>query len=367
MSYVSLFTLPGQVRVNIAQVLKHLLISDSTSLKWLQYIVYGGLILFFGREIFIPLSFALLISFVLYPLCSWLEGKGIGRLAAIMLSILLLMIAGLAIVGLLVYQFVGFVEEWPAIRLKVSDAVADLIEWIELIGLSQAEQQALLSRISDQSGGNLVTLIRDAISASAFSIVLLILIPVYAVLILYYRKHWMKVLSRIFPSERAENLRNMIRLTIDTYYRFIKGMAIVYIVVGALNSVGLLLLGVPHAVLFGFIASILTFVPYVGIMVGSLLPMAMAWITYDSVWYPLGVVGVFAFVQYLEANVIFPVAVSSRLNVNTLVMLMAIFAGGVLWGVPGMILFVPYVGIVKLLADHNPKWKTVATTLGPEQ
>jgi predicted PurR-regulated permease PerM len=212
-----------------------------------------------------------------------------------------------------------------------------------------------------------LSLIKNTLAASASSVVLLILIPVYAVLILYYRYYWMKILGKLFPSERTESLRNMIALTIKTYYQFIKGMAIVYIMVGSLNSVGLLLLGVPHAILFGFIASLLTFIPYVGIMVGSLLPMTMAWITYDSVWYPLGIVAIFAFVQYLEANIIFPVAVSNRLNVNTFVMLIAIFAGGIVWGVAGMILFVPFVGIAKLIADHNPKWKTVSMILGTEK
>lgn len=159
----------------------------------------------------------------------------------------------------------------------------------------------------------------------------------------------------------------MIILTVKAYYNFIKGMALVYLVVGSLNSIGLLLLDVPHAILFGFVASILTFIPYVGIIVGSLLPITMAWITYDSVWYPVGIVGIFAFVQYLEANVIFPVAVSNRLNVNTLVMLIAIFAGGILWGMAGMILFVPFIGIAKLIADHNPKWKTISMMLGIEK
>jgi predicted PurR-regulated permease PerM len=174
----------------------------------------------------------------------------------------------------------------------------------------------------------------------------------------------MKIVQRLFPKENRESLREIISLTINTYYNFIKGMAVVYLVVGILNSIGLLLLGIPHAILFGFIASILTFIPYVGIMVGSLLPIAIAWITYDSIWYPVGIVAIFAFVQYLEANVIFPIAVSSRLNVNTLVMLIAIFVGGILWGVAGMILFVPFVGIAKLIADHNPKWKTVSMILG---
>jgi len=92
----------------------------------------------------------------------------------------------------------------------------------------------------------------------------------------------------------------------------------------------------------------------------------MAWITYDSIWYPLGIVGVFGFVQYLEANVIFPIAVSSRLNVNTMIVLVAIFVGALVWGMAGMILFVPFVGIAKLIADHNPKWKTVSLILGVE-
>jgi predicted PurR-regulated permease PerM len=340
--------------------------SEFDFLKVLQFVVLASVILFFGRNVFISISFALLISFVLYPICAWLERKGFGRLTAIVFSISLLILLGMLVVALLVYQFVGFLGEWPAIYSKLRTAFADLTQTLEVLGVSKEEQSAIVSKLSDQSSSNFITVLKNTISASAFSFVLLILIPVYAVLILYYRSYWMKILGRIFPSERKESLLEIISLTIKAYYNFIKGMAIVYIVVGSLNSVGLLLLGVPHAILFGFVASILTFVPYVGIIVGSLLPIAMAWITYDSIWYPIGTVAIFAFVQYLEANVIFPVAVSNRLNVNTLVMLVAIFVGGILWGMAGMILFVPFVGIAKLVADHNPKWKTISMILGTD-
>jgi predicted PurR-regulated permease PerM len=348
------------------QISRSLTISELTPLKWLQYVVYASLILYFGSNIFIPISFAMLISFILYPICAWLQKKGMGKLMAIVLSITLLMVLGLLIVALLVYQFIGFLDEWPAIQLKLSQVVSDLSQTMEIFGISRDRQDDFISKISDQSGSNFLNVIRSTVSASAFSVVLLVLIPVYAVLILYYRQYWMRILSRLFPGEKVESLREMISLTIKAYYNFIKGMALVYIIVGSLNSVGLLLLGVPHAILFGFIASILTFIPYVGIIVGSLLPITMAWITYDSIWYPVGIVAIFTFVQYLEANVIFPVAVSNRLNVNTLVMLIAIFAGGILWGMAGMILFVPFVGIAKLIADHNPKWKTISMIVGTE-
>lgn len=331
----------------------------------LLYIICCSVVLYFGKSIFIPLSFAMLVSFILYPLCVWLEKKGIGRLAAISISIGILILLGILLGVLFVNQFLSFIDEWPAVQMKLQ---AEGEKFSQLLtssfGISKETLKGWTSKIVDQSGGSILQFLKGTASASIFSFVLLILVPVYTVLILYYRQYWMKIVYRLFPGETQKSIQEIIGLTINTYYNFIKGMGVVYLVVGTLNSIGLLILGVPHAILFGFIASILTFIPYIGILAGSLFPITMAWITYDSIWYPVGIVGIFAFVQYLEANVIFPMAVSHRLNVNTLVMLLSIFIGGLLWGMAGMILFVPFVGIAKLIADHNPKWKTVSMILG---
>jgi len=334
-------------------------------LSVLQYIVFGSIILFFGRDVFIPISFALLISFVLYPVCAWLERRGMRRLLAISIAISLMIVAGLLILALLIYQFMSFLNEWPTLQDKLATSLQEISKLlINVFGISQERQQDWISKLASQSASDLLSLVSNAVSASVSSTVLFVLVPVYSVLVLYYREQWMKIIQRVFPRVNRGSLREIISLTVTAYYNFIKGMAIVYLVVGILNSIGLLLLGIPHAILFGFIAAVLTFIPYFGIMVGSLLPITVAWVTYNSIWYPIGIIAVFAVVQYLEANVIFPLAVSNRLNVNTFVMLVAIFVGGVLWGLAGMILFVPFVGIAKLIADHNPKWKTVSMILG---
>jgi len=347
--------------------IKHIQSADSNILWWLQIIIYGSFILYFGRGIFIPLSFALLISFVLYPICRWIESKGLGRLPSVVIALTFLIVLVSLLLSLLANQFILFLDEWPTLQVKLIKSLQEMSQvLIDSFGVSKEQQQKILARISDQSGESILMIIRNTISASALSLVLFILIPVYSILILYYRSYWMKVLFHVFPREEKDDLLKIISLSIDAYYNFIKGMALVYIIVGSLNSIGLLLLGVPHAILFGFIASILTFVPYVGIVVGSLLPIAVSWITYNSVWYPIGVIGIFTFVQYLEANLIFPMTVSSRLNVNSLVMLLAIFIGGILWGMAGMILFVPFVGIAKLIADHDPKWKVISMILGTD-
>lgn len=334
-------------------------------LRVLQYTVLGSILLYFGRNLFIPLSFAVLISFMLYPICSWLEHKGIKRISSILASIILLLTLAVGAVTILIQQFSAFIKEWPTLKVKFEETLLELSQVLkDDYAITEEQQDAFLDQFINHSSGDVVGLLKDGLTASAFWIVMLILIPVFAVLILYYRNLLAHVLYRLFPNERNESIKDILLLTTTTYYNFIKGMIIVYVIVGILNSAGLLLLGVPHAIFFGFMAAILTFIPYIGIMVGSLLPIAMAWITYNSIWYALGVVGIFAFVQYLEANVIFPLAVSNRLNINALATLVAILAGGILWGVAGMILFVPFLAITKLIADHHPKMKTWSMLLG---
>jgi predicted PurR-regulated permease PerM len=333
-----------------------------------QYIFFISVILYFGSTLFVPLSFGLLIGCVLYPICTWLERHKFSRMGAIIVSMSVLTILFSFIVYLLVSQLIGFFQEWPELKLKLTSAAEEISVWLSgNFSIDREKQLQWLDKTLNESGANAMSIISKTVSASAVGAVFFILIPIYAVLILYYRHKWMEVLYRLFPAEGRERIREIVKLSIQSYYNFIKGMAVVYLIVGILNSTGLFLLGIPHAVLFGFIASILTFIPYVGILVAALLPISMAWITYNSIWYPLGVVGIFALVQYLEANLIFPLAVSSRLKINALATILCIFAGAIIWGVSGMILFIPFLGILKLIADRTPSLKTLSIILGDEK
>ncbi|MCB0489241.1 MAG: AI-2E family transporter [Cyclobacteriaceae bacterium] len=331
----------------------------------MQVMVYGGIVLFFGRPLLIPLSFAMLISFILYPICAWLEGKSLSRMTAILFSMSILMVFVLGIVFLLIQQFISFLSEWSIIKEKLIAAIEDSSTYLfNTFRINREQQNQLLKELVNQSGGDIISIIRQLISVYSLSLVLVILVPIYSVLILFYRTRLVKALYMLFPIESRIGIKKILAQTITAYYNFIKGMGIVYFVVGTLNSIGLLLIGVPHAILFGYIAAILTFVPYVGIIVGSLLPITMAWITYNSIWYPVGVITLFSFVQYLEANLIFPLAVSNRLKINALATLVAIILGGLIWGVAGMILFVPFLAIAKLITDNSPELKTWSTLLG---
>lgn len=329
------------------------------------FIFLCGFILYWGKTVFIPISYAILISFILLPLCQWLEKKHLPRPLAITISLLGLLALITAIVILLAGQLGQFATEWPALKSKVLTTWTDMQSFVySRTSYTVEEQNKWINETLSGTTGGLLSFIKSFVYGSVVNAVLLILIPILSALLLYSREKWLRVLILIFKDTKPEEVKQLLKETVHAYSNFIKGMGIVYFSVGMLNSIGLLALGIPHPFLFGFIASILTFIPYVGIMVASLLPITISWMEFDSAWYPLGVIAVFTVVQYLEANVIFPLAVSSRLDINPFMTIVVILLGGLMWGASGMILFVPFAAILKLIADRSEKLKTIRELLG---
>ncbi len=325
-----------------------------------------GIILYFGKALFIPLSFALLISFVLYPICRWLEKKGLSRVLAILLSLSVLSLVLAALVVLFVRQAIQFGNLWPEFVIKLEALSSNVIDWLTyFFNLTPEKRADWIDQFSNDMSSFIFPMIQETVVVSSVSIVLILLVPFYVGLILYHRRMLVSVVVELFPSYGEEEIKQMLAESIVAYYNFMKGMTFVYLIVGVLNSIGLWVLGIPNAIFFGFVASILTFIPYIGITIGAIIPITVAWITYDSVLYPFAVVCVFAFVQVLEANVIFPVAVGNRLQINTLVTLIVIIAGGIIWGAAGMILFLPFVAMAKIVADKTENMKALSILLGP--
>ena len=335
-------------------------------LTFLQYFLIIVLILYFGQSLLIPVSFGLLISFVLYPICRWLEGFKFSRVMAILTSLTLFLILTLLLVILMVRQFSLFIKQWPDLYVKVTLLLNDAFTIIgDLLNVAPEERRNWLQTLLTDASQKILQLLPKTVYNTSVSTVLFLLVPFYTALILYYRKLLMAFLFQLFPGTKSqEEILNIVQESIVAYYNFIKGMAIVYLIVGVLNSIGLAILGIPNAIFFGFIASILTFIPYIGITIGALLPMSIAWLTFDSIWYPVGIVGIFVVVQILEANIIFPLAVSFKLRINALATITVIMLGAIIWGASGMILFMPFTAIFKLIADKTEVLKPFSILLG---
>jgi predicted PurR-regulated permease PerM len=328
---------------------------------WLRYlliILLSALLLYFGKTLFVPMFYGLLIAIVLYPVCKWLEKRKWPRSLAITASLMIVIALFAALIMLFILQVNAFRSDLPGLMEKISPALLQLQLWLEhSFNIPVASQDEWWQNASKNMGSSAGGMITNMLSATAAMFFTLFLVPVYTALFLYNRRTFVLFLEKITGNQYNGQLHRILDQTIHTYFNFIKGMIMVYFIVGVLNSIGLLALGIRHAILFGMLTAIMTIIPYVGIFVSALLPVSVAWITKDSIWYPIGVIAVFAFVQYLEANVIFPRVVAAQLNVSTWATLVAIIAGGILWGVSGMILFIPFVAILKIATDNLEEWK----------
>ncbi len=329
-------------------------------MEWLLVAAISVLLLYYGRTLFIPMFYGLFIAVVLYPVCRRLENRGFPKSLAITTELLIVFLLFTVLIWLLVAQFNAFLKDLPELKVKLQPALGNLQHWLENnFNISIAAQDEWWQSESNQLSGNTPGLISRLFNQTVSGLFTLFITPVFAALFLYNRNDFVLVLEKILGERYKDRLHQVLGQTIITYFHFVKGMVFVYLIVGVLNSVGLLALGIKHAILFGFLTAIMTIIPYIGIFISALLPITIAWITKDSIWYPIGVVGVFIIVQYLEANVIFPKVVAKQLNISTWATLVAIIAGGILWGMSGMILFIPFLGMLKLVTDNVPEWEAV--------
>lgn len=346
------------------QTVSTLLSKIKSTVVLLEFIVLTVLILYIGKPLFISLGFAFLISIVLYPFCKWLERKGIHKSLAIAIPFFSLIFLVIALGYVLLSYVLNLSSQLENIKLKLQSLLDQLnLLLYETLGLSAEKHTEIFQDFTDSLGSDLLMLSGGTVSSISASVFFVIMIPIFAYLILMYRHKLVKALYNLFPLENRNDLYEIITETIKTYYAFIKGTILIYLIVGVLNSIGLAIIGVPNPIIFGFIVSVFTFIPYVGIMIASLLPITVAWITYDSVWYPIAIIIWFAIVQLLEAYLIFPYIIGKQLQVNILIMFIMIILGGLLWGAAGMILFIPLVSLLKILASKTKKLKFISELL----
>jgi predicted PurR-regulated permease PerM len=334
----------------------------------LVLIVLIVFLLYEGRMLFIPLSFSLLISFILYPVCLRLE-KYVGRMGSIFASLLIILAIGALFFQLLVNSLLLLEKELAFSGTNMLEQVAGFAFYFEgLLGIKPGQLQELIRQLYADLSRDMLPFIQEMVFQSLLSAAIVLIVPIFVALILYYRELLVEFLLAIVPKNRVEAMKQSVSQLAGTYFRFAKGMVLVYLIVGVLNSLCFLAIGLPNAIYLGMLASVLTFFPYIGIMIGGLVAVIVAWTTFGASWQPVAVVAILGFVQYLEANVIFPLAVGHQLRLNPLATLIAILAGGIVWGGVGMVLFVPFLAILRILADHIEELRPLGILIGePER
>jgi len=331
--------------------------------KWYIKFVFilAGLILtiyslIVAKSILLPFLFAIFFSILLSPFCGWLESKKIPRIIAAIIAIFtgFMIMAGL---GFLFYlQISAFVEDFDQVQMHFED----LLEGIESIliawfGVDQfVEMGSIEEMVFEFIKENSAALTRG-LAGAALTITAIFLVPVYMFLLLIFRDFLQEFLLQVFGRNSDRELQKFktiivrVKLVVQHY---IAGLIIVIFILAVINSSMLLILGVNHAIFFGVFAAMLNVIPFIGPILGSILPILYALITMDSLIYPIIILVGFYIIQLFESNLFTPVIVGSKVSLNPLITLLLLFVGAQIWGLAGMILFIPLGAILKVICDE---------------
>jgi predicted PurR-regulated permease PerM len=192
------------------------------------------------------------------------------------------------------------------------------------------------------------------------------LLPVYTFLLLYYKKLLVNFIYEIFSEENAQEVATVLRQIKGAIQSYMMGLLVEALIVAALNTAALLLLGVPYAVLLGVLGALLNVLPFIGGIIAVLLPLLVATVTKDGFSTQIGIVISYAVIQFADNHFLIPYVVSSKVKINALISIVAVLLGGAVWGVSGMFLSIPFIGILKIIFDRIGELKPWGKLLGDE-
>jgi predicted PurR-regulated permease PerM len=140
----------------------------------------------------------------------------------------------------------------------------------------------------------------------------------------------------------------------------------VIVILGFANSIGLWIIGLDNPFLFGFLAAVLALIPYAGTTLGAAIPILYAFISYDSLLMPVTIAIYFWFVQFIESNFLTPKIVGGNLNINALTSILSIIIGASVWGIAGMIIFLPFAAMLRVVCEEYEELKPIALLIGDQ-
>ena len=320
-----------------------------------------------ARQFFIPFTIAVFLTFLLLPLSRAFERLHLPRAVATLLSILV----ATTVFGGLIYFFILqvnlFADEWPELSKQLEVKWAHIQQYISReFHITRREQRNWIDQKVEETvqDGDLYAM--GFFSATGIFLAGLLLIPVYIFFLTYYREKFKAFIVLLSKQSDPENILNIVRRISTISQKYLKGLMLDVLILSVLNSTGFLLLGLEHAILFGVLASLLNIVPYIGVLIGSILPIMMALLTEPSLGVAIGVALVAWFVQLLDNNFITPYVVGSSVSINPFAAFLALIVGALVWGVPGMVLCIPLTGMIKVVCDEVDSLKPYGVILGEE-
>lgn len=320
-----------------------------------------------AKGLLIPFTYSVLISFILYPMCKFFENKGLNRIVSILLCFL---VVTLGLFGLFYFfstQVVDIVTEFEDFRGKLLKLIHQgLDKYNQIVPNSKLDDESLLNQSKEwlsNSGGSFLS---GTLNQTSNFFSGLLLMPVYVFLLLLYSTGIRRVLLHFVDQDYRIAFSHLLKDIQQVGQKYIGGLAFLILMIGLLDSIALWIIGIDSPFFFGYLAACLAIIPYIGTIMGAILPALYALMTYDDPIIALYVVIAFWLIQVIDGNFLSPKIIGGEVSLNPLATILSLVAGGFVWGVSGMILFIPLAAILKIICQNYEELTPIAELMGDE-
>lgn len=340
-------------------------LSKSISILFFAFLVVSGM--YFGREFLIPIAIASLLAMLFLPLSRWFEGRGISRVLASIFCVFLLLLGFAGVIALLSWQASDISNDLTQIGERLNNIGEELKQYIaKNIGISAEKQKAWINKQSSAAGASMGT--AGTILGSAMSVMVdTILVLVYLFLFIYSRTHIKKFVLMMVPSPETKETEQIINDAGKMAQKYISGMSMMIVMLWILYGVGFSIAGVENALFFALLCGILEIIPFIGNLTGTALTLLMVISQGGDDSMVISVLATYLVIQFLQTYILEPLVVGSEVNINPLFTILILVLMELIWGIPGLILAIPMIGIVKIICDHVRPLKPYGFLIGKEK
>lgn len=329
-----------------------------------------SIILFFyaiieARDFLYPITLGVLASYLLFPVVNFLEKKKVPRIIAITFSLLSIIVLIYGI-GLFIYNRLDkMVAEFPDLKNQAVSNIETIILKIEhkLPFQAGSLENILKEKVSEifESGGKFFETLFAATAGTIFKSLML---PVYVFLFLFYRTKFAHFILMIVPSNTRLVTVKILRDISKIASKYLAGVLMVAIILSIINSVVLLIFGIKYAFIIGILSGMLAFIPYFGSILGGVVAFSFTLLTSPN---PLIAVKIGLFyiaIVFIEHNILTPNIVGNNVRINPFIIILSLIIAATVWGIPGMLVIIPFMAFIKIIAKNHPKLKPYSFILG---
>ncbi len=332
------------------------------------FLVLLIIILIYAKPFLVPLTFAAIFAMLLLPVSLKLEKWGLKKGLAILLSTLILLVVMAGIIAMFAWQVSDISKNSDQIEQNLNQKITELRDYVSTnLGISIKKQNEIIKEQQEGGGGKLSTMITGAVSGIGGFLTSVLLVLVYVFLFLYFRTHLRKFVLMLVPPANKKNATVIMDEAGGVAQKYLTGLAWMILCLWIMYSIGFSIVGVKNAVFFAVLCGLLEIVPFVGNLTGNAITVLAVVMQGGSSSMIVGVLITYAIVQFLQTYILEPLVVGKGVSINPLFTIAGIVGMEQIWGIPGMILAIPLLGITKIICDHIEPLKPYGFLIGEEK